>query len=78
MRKLFDLSFRSKIPLWGGLLMVLTALAISAALLFRVYDDMMQDMRTSSDHLGRVLALGGSNCVVWFNFLKKTENRPLY
>ncbi|WP_136416014.1 HAMP domain-containing sensor histidine kinase [Herbaspirillum sp. ST 5-3] len=56
MKSFFDLSFRSKIPLWGGLLIVVTALSISASLLFRMYDDLEQDMAASADSLGRAVA----------------------
>ncbi|RZI40401.1 sensor histidine kinase [Herbaspirillum sp. HC18] len=56
MKRFFDLSFRSKIPLWGGLLIVVTALSISASLLFRMYDDLERDMAASADSLGRAVA----------------------
>lgn len=52
----FDLSFRSKIPVWGGVLMVVTALSISGSMLFHAYDDLKQDMWASSDSLGHALA----------------------
>ncbi len=52
----FDLSLRHKIPLWGSLLIVASALAISTALLFRAYDDLKQDLFISSESLGQTLA----------------------
>lgn len=56
MKSLFDLSFRFKLPLWGSVLIVVTALAVSAALMFRAYDDLQEDLLTSSKSLGRSLA----------------------
>ncbi len=31
MKRLFDLSFRFKLPLWGSVLIVVTALAVSSS-----------------------------------------------
>ncbi len=56
MNAFFDMSLRSKIPLWGGILMVVTSLTISASMLNHAYDDLKQDMWASSDSLGRALA----------------------
>lgn len=53
---IFDFSLRHKIPLWGSLLIVGTTLAISAALMFRTYEDLRLDLRTSSESLGHTLA----------------------
>ena len=39
-----DLSFRYKIPLWGTLLVVLTAVAVSAALMAQTYEEMEEDL----------------------------------
>lgn len=56
MKRLFDLSFRLKLPLWGSVLIVVTALAVSGALMFRAYEDLKQDLLISSKSLGRTLA----------------------
>ena len=53
---IFDFSLRHKIPLWGSLLIVTTTLAICAALMFRTYEDLKLDLRTSSESLGHTLA----------------------
>ena len=54
--RLFDLSLRHKIPLWGSLLIIVSTAAVSAALLARTYDDLKQDLFTSSTSLGQTLA----------------------
>lgn len=56
MKGIFDLSFRYKIPLWGSLLIITTALAVSGSLMVRAYDDLRQDLLTSSSSLGHKLA----------------------
>ncbi len=56
MKRVFDLSFRFKLPLWGSVLIVVTALAVSGALMFRAYDDLKEDLLISSKSLGRTLA----------------------
>jgi len=57
MRHILNVSFRYKIPLWGSLLIVITALAVSASLMGRAYDDVKQDLSTSAKGLGRTLAV---------------------
>lgn len=57
MKAFFDLSFRTKIPIWGGLLIVSTALIMSASLLVRTYDDLKQVMQESADSLGQTMAV---------------------
>jgi len=52
----FDLSLRHKIPLWGSMLIVASALAISTALMFRAYDDLRQDLFISTESLSHTLA----------------------
>ena len=54
--RIFDLSLRHKIPLWGSLLIVVSTLATSAVLLARSYADLKQDLFTSSGALGQTLA----------------------
>ena len=56
MRRLFNLSFRYKVPLWGSTLIIVAALTVSAALMVQAYDDLRSDLLTSSASLGRTLA----------------------
>jgi signal transduction histidine kinase len=55
-KRLFDLSFRHKLPLWGGTLVVASALAVSGTLMVRAYQDLKQDLLISSASLSRTLA----------------------
>jgi signal transduction histidine kinase len=55
-RSFFDLSFRIKIPIWGSLLIVVSAGLVSVSLMFRAYDDLRHDVLISADSLGRTLA----------------------
>lgn len=54
--RLFDLSLRHKIPLWGSALIVASAIAVSGALMYRAYGDLKQDLIISSESLGYTLA----------------------
>ena len=56
MKSIFDLSHRYKFPLWGSILIIVTALAVSGSLMFKAYDDLRQDLLTSSSSLGHRLA----------------------
>jgi two-component system NtrC family sensor kinase len=56
MLRLHDLSFRYKIPLRGSVLVLITAFMVTASLIVREYDELRQDLATTSGHLGRVLA----------------------
>jgi signal transduction histidine kinase len=56
MLRLRDLSFRYKIPLRGVVLASITALLVTAALIYRDYEDLRRDLVTTSGHLARVLA----------------------
>lgn len=51
-----DLSFRYKIPLRGTVLILITSFAITAALLFRAYDDLKQDLMANAEGLAGVMA----------------------
>lgn len=51
-----DLSIRFKLPLWGGALIVISALTGGASLMVRAYEDVRQDVVASADSLGRTLA----------------------
>jgi signal transduction histidine kinase len=54
--KLLDLSLRYKLPIWGGMLIVITALAVTGALLVGAYDELEEDLHVDSQVLGRTLA----------------------
>jgi two-component system NtrC family sensor kinase len=51
----FSLSLRYKLPLWGGGLILLSVLAVSAALMFKAYQDLKEDVRISAEGLGGIL-----------------------
>lgn len=50
-----DLSFRYKIPLWGSVIVVVTALAVSAVLMERAYEEMEEDLLTGTATLADAL-----------------------
>lgn len=52
---LFDLSLHSKLPLWGGLLIIATAVAISGSDLLQTRDEIKKNMLVRSEALGRSL-----------------------
>jgi len=56
MKGVLDLSYRYKLPLWGSLLIIMTALVVSGSLMIKAYDDLRQDLLTSSSSLGHKLA----------------------
>lgn len=56
MRRLRDLSLRTKIPLRGSLLVVLTAGAVTLSMMLREYDQLKDDLVASSTGMGRLLA----------------------
>lgn len=56
MKSIFDLSHRYKFPLWGSILIIVTALTVSGSLMFKAYDDLRQDLLTSSSSLAHRLA----------------------
>ncbi len=56
MKSFFDLSFRHKIPVWGSLLIIVTALAVSAALVSETYDELQTDLTIDAEALGQTLA----------------------
>ncbi len=51
-----DLSFRYKIPVRGTVLILITSFAVTAALIFRAYDDLKQDLLANAEGVGRVMA----------------------
>lgn len=56
MRFLFNLSFRYKVPLWGGLLIIVTALAILVSLINATYDELKDELLINSGTLGHLVA----------------------
>jgi signal transduction histidine kinase len=56
MKRLFDLSLRHKIPLWGSSLIVVATVAVSVGLMFQALDDLKRDLIASSESLGLTLA----------------------
>lgn len=54
--RFFDLSLRHKIPLWGSALIVASAVAVSAAMMVRAYQDLKLDLIINSESLGHTLA----------------------
>jgi len=50
--RLFDLSLRHKLPLWGGLLIILTALAITGGNLMQTRESIKKNMLARSEILG--------------------------
>lgn len=56
MRRLFDLSLRFKMPLWGGGLILATALALSGAFVRETWDMLHQEILKNSQDLGRSVA----------------------
>ena len=55
MARVFDLSFRYKIPLWGSVLIAVVALTLTLSFMLQAHDDLKRDMLANSDNLGRVL-----------------------
>ena len=56
--RLFDLSFRLKLPLWGALLIIVSALGVASTLMVGAYAQLKNDLRVNSELLGRALAPG--------------------
>ncbi|MFH1602752.1 MAG: HAMP domain-containing sensor histidine kinase [Pseudomonadota bacterium] len=56
MRFLLNLSFRYKVPLWGSLLIVATAIVISSTLLLRSYGELKSDLLRDATTQGRTVA----------------------
>jgi two-component system NtrC family sensor kinase len=52
MKWILDLSFRYKIPLWGGLLIIVTELALAGTLMFNAYGDLKENVYTDSEIMG--------------------------
>lgn len=55
-RRLFNLSFQHKIPLWGGALIIVSTLSVSGTLMYQTYNDLKSTLITSAGNLGSTLA----------------------
>jgi len=53
---LFNLSLRYKLPIWGSLLIVATALVLTASLMAQAWDNLRRDTLKSAEDLGRTMA----------------------
>lgn len=54
--RLFDLSLRFKMPLWGGGLILATALALSTSFAIQTWDNLHQEILKNAQDLGRTMA----------------------
>ncbi|MBP9907067.1 MAG: HAMP domain-containing histidine kinase [Rhodoferax sp.] len=54
--RLFDLSLRFKMPLWGGGLILATALALSTSFVLQTWDTLHQEIQKNAQDLGRSIA----------------------
>lgn len=52
MKSILNLSFRYKIPLWGGLLITITALAVSGTFLVNAHEQLKEDLLLDSKTMG--------------------------
>ncbi len=54
--RIFDLSLRYKLPLWGGALILATALALSASFMVQAWDDLKRDLLQNAEDLGLTMS----------------------
>ena len=54
--RLFDLSLRYKLPLWGGGLILVTALSVSTSFVVQAWDNLNQDLLQNAQDIGRTMA----------------------
>jgi signal transduction histidine kinase len=54
--RLFHLSLRYKMPLWGGGLILATALTLSASFMLQAWDNLHHDLQSNAEGLGRIAA----------------------
>jgi len=54
--RIFDLSLRYKLPLWGGALIVATALALSTFFAVQAWSNLKQDLLKNAEDLGRTMS----------------------
>jgi signal transduction histidine kinase len=55
MKWIWDLSFRYKIPLWGGLLIIITVLSVSGTFIITAYDDLKENLHIDLAIMGHSL-----------------------
>ncbi|MDP1531584.1 sensor histidine kinase [Rhodoferax sp.] len=54
--RLFDLSLQFKMPLWGGGLILATALALSISFVVQTWDNLHQEIHKNAQDIGRTMA----------------------
>jgi signal transduction histidine kinase len=54
--RLFDLSLRFKLPLWGGGLIIATALTLSTSYVVQAWDNLNRDLLQNAEDIGRTTA----------------------
>lgn len=54
--RLFDLSLRFKLPLWGGGLIIATALTLSSSYVMQAWDNLNRDLLQNAEDIGRATA----------------------
>ena len=54
--RLFDLSLQFKMPLWGGGLIIATALALSTSFVVQTWDNLHQEIHKNAQDIGRTMA----------------------
>ncbi|OGB58399.1 MAG: hypothetical protein A2503_09950 [Burkholderiales bacterium RIFOXYD12_FULL_59_19] len=54
--RLFDLSLQFKMPLWGGGLIIATALALSTSFVIQTWDSLHQEIHKNAQDIGRTMA----------------------
>jgi len=54
--RLFDLSLQFKMPLWGGGLILATALALSTSFVIQTWDNLHQEIHKNAQDIGRTMA----------------------
>jgi signal transduction histidine kinase len=54
--RLFDLSLQFKMPLWGGGLILATALALSTSFVVQTWDNLHQEIHKNAQDIGRTMA----------------------
>lgn len=52
MKSILDLSYKYKIPLWGGLLIIISALTVSGSFILNAYDELKEDLLLDSQTMG--------------------------
>lgn len=83
MKFIFDLSYRYKLPLWGGLLIIISALTVSGTLISHAYDELKEDLLINSETMGYSLKINLFPAMlhddVWraYEIISVPINRPI-